>query len=107
MDVMVKGMKMPDRCYDCVGCHDWIDTPPSCFCAISAEFGEGPDWLNKHHLNKERPDWCPLVELIHCVDCEYWETFAEDIGECINKPVGHWTRGQGFCSAAKKKQHNE
>ena len=51
MDVLIKGMKMPKNCGECIwiqrGYPDWCDLPM------------GKDLYN----DKKRPDWCPLVEV--------------------------------------------
>lgn len=51
MSVLVKGMKMPENCGECIwiqrGYPDWCDLPM------------GKDLYN----DKKRPDWCPLVEV--------------------------------------------
>lgn len=51
MSVLIKGMKMPENCGECIwiqrGYPDWCDLPM------------GKDLYN----DKKRPDWCPLVEV--------------------------------------------
>lgn len=51
MSIMIKGMEMPDSCYDCRMRTD------SYFCsAMPKEFCGYTDDI-------KRPDWCPLIEL--------------------------------------------
>lgn len=51
MSILIKGMKMPENCGECIwiqrGYPDWCDLPM------------GKDLYN----DKKRPDWCPLVEV--------------------------------------------
>ncbi len=54
-DVLVKGVKMPKRCYDCPFCE--TEGYITCLCT--------PDWkdIGKMTWIKRRPSWCPLVEV--------------------------------------------
>ena len=51
MSVIIKGLKMPKNCGECIwiqrGYPDWCDLPM------------GRDLFN----DKKRPDWCPLIEV--------------------------------------------
>ena len=50
MSVLIKGMKMPSSCHECVAGFGM-----SCFVCPPEEDGECPD--------KGRPSWCPLIEV--------------------------------------------
>ena len=50
MSVLVKGMRMPGSCHECVICFGGC-----CYVCPPAEYGDCPD--------HGRPDWCPLREI--------------------------------------------
>ena len=61
MSVIVKGMKMPNNCYECPCCasDDWYGY----YCLLDDESRSACDG---------RPDWCPLVEITEgCLTCKY------------------------------------
>lgn len=61
MSVLID-MPMPENCSDCRLMVDgW------CYC-IKAE-----DWQSRKVEFEDRPDWCPLREVVRCVDCRYSE----------------------------------
>ena len=51
MSIMIKGMKMPDSCYDCRmrTDSDFCSAMPKEFCGYTDDI--------------KRPDWCPLIEV--------------------------------------------
>ena len=53
MSVLVKGMKMPENCEACE-----YQTKGACFAS-----GVNKGTITIRRMDKERPDWCPLVEL--------------------------------------------
>lgn len=54
MGVFIKGMEMPNRCFECI----FLTTAPSFFCLAGKK-----DLCAEHGINISRPDWCPLIEL--------------------------------------------
>lgn len=58
MSILIKGMKMPTRCWDCPMCYDMIG------CSLTGE-----RWWSDSHVyldfspNEERMCNCPLIEL--------------------------------------------
>ena len=53
-DVLIKGMVMPNRCFECI----FLTTVPNFFCLAGKR-----DLCVEHGINISRPDWCPLVEV--------------------------------------------
>ena len=53
MSVMIKGMKMPENCETCE-----YQTKGACFAS-----GVNKGTITIRRMDKDRPDWCPLVEL--------------------------------------------
>lgn len=53
MSVIVKGMKMPENCETCE-----YQTKGACFAS-----GVNKGTITIRRMDKERPDWCPLVEI--------------------------------------------
>ena len=58
MSVIVKGMDMPRSCFDC-GLMQFDEMGDE-YCAYV--YGKGKHYLD-NDVEKDRPDWCPLVEL--------------------------------------------
>lgn len=54
MSVLIKGMEMPLRCFECPCCH----TIGYFECVLMHK-----DLRREHGINIGRPDWCPLVEI--------------------------------------------
>lgn len=53
MSVIVKHMEMPETCEECA-----YQTKGACFAS-----GVNKGTITIRRMDKERPDWCPLVEL--------------------------------------------
>lgn len=53
MSVLIRGMKMPKNCETCE-----YQTKGACFAS-----GVNKGIITIRRMDKERPDWCPLVEL--------------------------------------------
>ena len=53
MSVLIRGMKMPNNCETCE-----YQTKGACFAS-----GVNKGIITIRRMDKERPDWCPLVEL--------------------------------------------
>ena len=54
MSILIKGMEMPNRCFECI----FLATVPNFFCLAGKR-----DLCAEHGINISRPDWCPLVEV--------------------------------------------
>lgn len=54
MSILIKGVKMPQRCFECFA----LDTLSGCYCDILER-----DLRREHGINISRPEWCPLIEL--------------------------------------------
>ena len=53
MSVLIRGMDMPENCETCA-----YQTKGACFAS-----GVNKGTITIRRMDKERPDWCPLVEL--------------------------------------------
>lgn len=53
MSILIKGMKMPKNCETCE-----YQTKGACFAS-----GVNKGTITIRRMGKERPDWCPLVEI--------------------------------------------
>ena len=58
MSVMIKGMKMPNGCYDC----PILQSSDGCF-DFECPFNSYLLWHNAEDVIRYRPDNCPLVEI--------------------------------------------
>lgn len=54
MSILIRGMEMPNRCFECI----FLTTVPNFFCLAGKR-----DLCAEHGINISRPDWCPLVEI--------------------------------------------
>lgn len=54
MGVYIKGMAMPNRCFECI----FLSTVPNFYCLAGKM-----DLCAKHGINISRPDDCPLVDI--------------------------------------------
>ena len=55
-DILISGMEMPERCEDCILCHQYETvTVVACGCKVNMRTRE-LDCVT-------RPDWCPLIEV--------------------------------------------
>lgn len=54
MSVLIMGMGMPNRCFECI----FLTTVPNFFCLAGKR-----DLCAEHGINISRPDWCPLIEV--------------------------------------------
>ena len=90
MDLLIKGLKMPNSC-------------EACACELGSYIPMCPDdpTLDKY-LDDERlgrhPS-CPLIEIVRCKDCLY---FYDETNMC--GLFGSWTNADGFCHKAEKKE---
>lgn len=70
MSIIIKNMKMPDNCYECSGCEfnysgDYSQAEAYC-CLHKDMLTIVSSWQDHEMLDtikKEKPDWCPLVEI--------------------------------------------
>lgn len=65
MNVIVKGMKMPDCCVEC----ELKDSDDDGIYCTELEV-----FMRFDELPKGRRSDCPLAELIRCRDCTYWDS---------------------------------
>lgn len=75
MSILIKGAEMPKGCAECP--------------CILEEWMCGAKGLYVHNelINpfKERPNWCPLAEVVRCKDCKWWSEcrmLDDDNGYC-------------------------
>ena len=88
MSVIVKGMDMPKKCYDCV-----FEEKGWC-CAV--------DGIRRVE-SIDRPDWCPLEELVQCGECKW----ANSRGECAYNGEEAEDIKTGYCNYGKRKDEVE
>ena len=61
--IAIKGMEMPKRCFQC----DFY----------SNEYGCKLKFTEECNPSVEKPDDCPLVEIVTCKDCKYYRNSLE------------------------------
>lgn len=96
MNVIVKGMKMPDCCAVCDSSSSDDD---GIYCNVLEVF------MRFDELPKGRRCDCPLVELIQCKDCSFWDkepsqTAMPEIHTCRYWRIG--TTSVDYCARASK-----
>ena len=75
MSVIVKGMKMPETCEECT-----YQTKGACFAS-----GVNKGTITIRRMDKDRPDWCPLVEIPEtCETCRYSFRPDEHCENCVD-----------------------
>ena len=92
MNVIVKGMKMPDCCGECE-LNDSDDD--GIYCIVLEVF------MRFDELPKGRRSDCPLAELIRCKDCKKYGTDGNRLNcnvFCCSMPEN------GFCSMGERKE---
>ena len=87
MSVIVKGMDMPKRCYECP--------------LRDAEYGVCNMLIMS--VREDIPEECPLVEVVRCKDCKHCS--------CDSIFNEYWCNGRkvvsdGFCNYGEKKDEN-
>lgn len=87
--VAIKNMEFPKYCNDCEFCHD-----SSSFCSLMDEKIPGYDFFKD---GNEKPDFCPLVEIIACKDCE-----LNDEGSCEMDGCG--VTDDSYCYCARRRR---
>ena len=94
MNVIVKGMKMPDCCGECE-LNDSDDD--GIYCTVLEVF------MRFDELPKGRRSDCPLAELIRCKDCKY---YRHEIDMCDepHSTAHDVVHEDDFCSKAKRKE---
>ena len=89
-------MPMPEACdvcpfnYDFIGCR-----------AINDDAWEkyGDDWNDNVCERTDRPDYCPLKEIVRCNDCKYRGNICPDY--CINLEQN--TNDDFYCAYGERK----
>ncbi len=87
-----KRMKMPKRCADCPN-EVFFDYYICC---------ETNEIIDKNERLKKRLGNCPLVEIVTCKDCKYWNTFDE-----YCKYINNFTNKDFYCAGGEKKEDKE
>lgn len=104
--VVIKGLKMPNRCEECKFClrqgaNDY------------GSFGECLLQKNKrvNCLALSRDDDCPLIEIVTCKDCKYWD---KEEGYCKSSfTTIEWadyiicTDADSFCENGRRKDNEQ
>lgn len=99
MNVIVKGMKMPDCCG---GCELNDSDDDGIYCTVLEVF------MRFDELPKGRRSDCPLTELILCKDCKYYEradkrSFYRGY-DCLNGRIASIVPDKDYCSRAERKE---
>jgi len=99
MSVLIKGMTKPSECRLCpmLGYESDIGRTR---CTITCRI------LSEHYKPipfDGRPDWCPIVEMIHCEDCDWWEKSEASLqGRC--SAHGMYPTGAYYCGTARRRK---
>lgn len=91
-------MPMPHDCGECVFMVDgW------CYC-IKAE-----DWQSRKVEFEDRPEWCPMREVVFCRWCKWSESDPDDWQDayiCHNRThnQAYGTKSHGFCAWGERRE---
>ena len=81
-------MRMPENCNRCP-----MLPGPYDMCVLH-------DGIPAHQTSKtERPEWCPLVEVVRCKDCKHYDSMTES---CLNGLDGIFMP-DWFCPEGKRR----
>ena len=94
MNIIIKGLDMPQSCEECLLADRYIDI--SCqkvyYCMVTdTECANG---------NEKRADSCPLIEIVTCKECEWWD--CETSGCDRTHPLAPF-RDDDFCSYGERR----
>lgn len=81
MSVLIKGMEMPNTCYECNFCQHYVEPNQGYYCV--ALFAD----LHRTGINNERNENCPLVEVpkhgrlidADCCNDYFYEHMSDDM----------------------------
>lgn len=90
MSVLIPKRKLPKNCYECG--QSVRDTRCGDTCNLTGHY------IEEH--GHDRPDWCPLIEVVHCRDCKNAQF---DALFCDYWCDGGKVKGDDFCSRGVKK----
>jgi hypothetical protein len=85
--VAIKDMEMPKYCNDCEFCHDSFG-----YCNLASEYIPGYSFFKDEN---EKPDFCPLAEIVTCKDCKHNRD-----GVCPN--YRHFVDDNFYCADAER-----
>ena len=103
----IKGTEMPKRCAKCKAC---INKKTNDY----GSYGECLLQKNKqvNCLVWRRDEKCPLVEIITCKDCKYWQKIKDHHGRCTLfdevwkgsslVPIEHGTNEGFYCQMGER-----
>lgn len=86
--VAIKNMEFPKYCNNCEFVYDSIG-----FCILEQENIPNYDFFSEEN---KKPDFCPLVEIVTCKDCEH-----NDEGSCDMDGCG--VEDDCYCYCARKR----
>ena len=101
MSIIIKGMDMPKNCGNCrmkMRCSDCVCRNDYCVLAPDDTEGWQPD-----EAPQDRPDWCPLEELVQCGECKW----ANSRGECAYNGEEAEDIKMCYCSYGDRKDEVE
>jgi hypothetical protein len=87
--IAIKEMKMPSCCLDCEFFSNYSDAK---LCDFTLEE------INESEYG--RAEHCPLVEIVTCKDCKYW-----NINDTYCKYTNNFTNKDFYCAGGKGKNN--
>ena len=94
--------EMPKRCYDCP-CYDeevnWCNASTAKYEMLS----DNEPNLDKVETWKARAEWCPLIEVIDCMECKHKIPFGD--GETCDLFAG--VKIKTICISGERKDQEE
>ena len=101
MSLYIKDLEMPSDCIECKMSYDG-----GSHCLLVEDDNDavlGGKMWRRCPLSGKRPEWCPLVEIVRCNECEYYQGVRGVPGHA---PCDFWECGavmwNNFCSSGVK-----
>ncbi len=92
--MVVVNMEMPTKCSQCGFCINQKTNDYGSFGECSLQDRKTVDCLVW-----SRDSGCPLVEIVTCKDCKYWD-------EPYCNLINNFTDGDYYCASAKRRKQN-
>lgn len=96
--VAIKDFPMPKNCFECLLYEEDLK-----FCIVGSQ-----GCVNRYGYDpNKKPSWCPLIEIIWCKDCMFWNEgncYCEDIAvRGLEYYVGDiYTEENDFCKHGRR-----
>lgn len=119
MTALIKSVEIPENCYKCPFAMEYYST---LYMSKAGKFRKDYCCVITHKTltSTKRNRFCPLVEVVHCEDCDMWDEKNKRGGDKVYgdlaAPCRYFSNGDGYivytkpndcCSKGKRKESEE